>query len=113
MLNGNEGRIWLRDLRRDPRVTVADRNNPYVWVEVKGRVIEDTHEGALEHIHKLAMKYMGERRSTPSWNPGAARAREGRGGEDLKLDPCPSGSPGTSLPWHRIPLTHARKCQQA
>jgi PPOX class probable F420-dependent enzyme len=62
VLNGNEERIWVHDLRRDPRVTVTvtDRYNPYLWVEVRGWVVEDTHEGALEHIHKLAKKYMGE-----------------------------------------------------
>ena len=62
VLSGNEERIWVRDLRRDPRVTltVADRNNPYFWVEVKGLVIEDTDQGALEHVHKLAKNYMGE-----------------------------------------------------
>ena len=32
VLNGNEERIWVRDLRRDPRVTFpgTDRNNPYL-----------------------------------------------------------------------------------
>lgn len=74
VLNGNEERAWVRDLRRDPRVTitVADRNNPYFWVEIKGRVIEDTHEGALEHIHKLAKKYMGED-EYPFLEPGEQR----------------------------------------
>ncbi len=26
---------------------------------IRGRVVEDTHEGADEHINKLAKKYMG------------------------------------------------------
>jgi PPOX class probable F420-dependent enzyme len=62
LLNTSEGRAWPGHLRRDPRVTltVADRNNPYRWVSIKGRVVEDTHDGALAHIHKMAMKYMGE-----------------------------------------------------
>ncbi len=74
VLNGNEERVWVRDLRRDPRVTltVTDQNNPYFWVEIKGRMIEDTHEGALEHIHKLAKKYMGEK-EYPFLEPGEQR----------------------------------------
>lgn len=74
VLNGNEERAWLHRLRRDPRVTitVTDRNNPYLWVEIKGRVVEDTHEGALEHIHKMAMKYMGEE-EYPFLEPGEQR----------------------------------------
>lgn len=74
LLNGNEERVWVRDLRSDPRVTitVADRNNPYLWVEVRGRVVEDSHEGALEHIHKLAKKYMGED-EYPFLEPGEQR----------------------------------------
>lgn len=74
VLNGNEERLWVRALRKDPRVTitVADRNNPYFWVEVKGRVVEDTHEGAREHIHRLAKKYMGEE-EYPFLEPGEQR----------------------------------------
>lgn len=74
VLNGKEERVWVRDLRRDPRVilTVVDRNNPYRWVEIKRHMIEDTHEGALEHIHKLAKKYMGQE-EYPFLEPGEQR----------------------------------------
>jgi PPOX class probable F420-dependent enzyme len=72
VLDGNEERLWARDLRNDSRVTVtvADRNNPYFWGEVRGRVVEVSHEGALEHIHKLAKKYMDE---YPFLEPGEQR----------------------------------------
>jgi PPOX class probable F420-dependent enzyme len=61
VLNSSEGRVWPANLRRDPRVTlnVVNQENPYEYVEIRGRMVEDTHEGADEHIDKLAKKYMG------------------------------------------------------
>jgi PPOX class probable F420-dependent enzyme len=62
LLNTAEGRAWPENLRRDPRVTltVVNNQNPYEYVNIRGRVVEDTHEGADEHIDKLAQKYLGE-----------------------------------------------------
>lgn len=62
VLNTAEGRAWPRNLRRDPRVTltIADRDNPYEYVSIRGRVVDETHEGADEHIDKMAMKYLGQ-----------------------------------------------------
>ena len=59
-LNSAEGRVWPNNVRRDPRVTVtvANAENPYEYTEIRGRVVEDTHEGADEHIDALAKKYM-------------------------------------------------------
>jgi hypothetical protein len=34
-------------------------DNPYEYLEVRGRVAERTHDGADEHIDKLARKYLG------------------------------------------------------
>jgi PPOX class probable F420-dependent enzyme len=61
VLNTAEGRRWLELARRDPRmtVTVYDRENPYEYVSVRGRLAEDTHEGADAHIDAMARKYMG------------------------------------------------------
>jgi PPOX class probable F420-dependent enzyme len=61
VLNTAEGRAWVRNLERDPRVTLTVQNaeNPYEYVEVRGRVAERTHEGADAHIDALAKKYMG------------------------------------------------------
>jgi PPOX class probable F420-dependent enzyme len=61
VLNTAEGRAWPRNLERDPRVTLTVQNleNPYEYVEVRGRVAERTHEGADEHIDAMAKKYMG------------------------------------------------------
>ena len=59
--NTAEGRVWPEYVRRDPRVTIVvpDKDNPYEYVEIKGRVVEDTHEGADDVINRLAKKYLG------------------------------------------------------
>jgi PPOX class probable F420-dependent enzyme len=74
VLNTAEGRAWPRNLERDPRVTltVPNSENPYEYVELRGRVAERTHEGADEHIDQLAKKYMGVD-SYPLRQPGEQR----------------------------------------
>jgi PPOX class probable F420-dependent enzyme len=61
VVNTAEGRVWPRNLERDPRVTVTVQNmeNPYEYLEVRGQVAERTTEGADEHINRLAKKYLG------------------------------------------------------
>jgi PPOX class probable F420-dependent enzyme len=61
LLNSLDGRAWVRNLDRDPRVTctVVDAANPYAFVEIRGRVAERTYDGGNEHIHSLARKYLG------------------------------------------------------
>jgi PPOX class probable F420-dependent enzyme len=61
VLNTAEGRAWPRNLERDPRITLEVQNmeNPYEYVEIRGRVAERTDEGADEHIDALAKKYLG------------------------------------------------------
>ncbi len=61
VLNSAEGRAWPRNLERDPRVTLTVQNldNPYEYVEIRGRVAERTNDGADEHIDALAKKYLG------------------------------------------------------
>src|SRR4051794_25652217 len=56
VVNSAEGRAWPNNIRRDPRVTVTvpNKDNPYEYVQVHGRVVEDTHEGADEWIDRLA-----------------------------------------------------------
>ena len=60
-LNTAEGRAWPRNLEHDPRLTLTVQNmeDPYEYVEIRGRVAERTHEGADEHIDALAKKYLG------------------------------------------------------
>ena len=61
-LNSTEGRDWVRNLRRDPRTSLNVQNleNPYEYVEIRGRASEITPDGAEEHIDFLAKKYLGE-----------------------------------------------------
>ena len=62
LFNTAEGRQKARNLQRNSRLalSVTDRNNPYTWVTVRGRVAEMTHDGADDHIDKLAKKYLGQ-----------------------------------------------------
>jgi PPOX class probable F420-dependent enzyme len=61
-VNSALGRQKDKNLRRDPRVAVAiiDPDNPYRYVEVRGRVREITQQGADAHIDKMAYKYLGK-----------------------------------------------------
>jgi len=61
IVNTAKGRVKDRNMRRDPRVSLAimDPDNPYRYLEVRGRVAEVTEEGAVAHIDKLAKKYLG------------------------------------------------------
>jgi PPOX class probable F420-dependent enzyme len=74
VLNTAEGRAWPRNLERDPRITLEVQNmeNPYEYVEIRGRVAERTHEGADEHIDQLAKKYLGVE-EYPMRQPGEQR----------------------------------------
>lgn len=61
LINTARGRVKQKNLARDPRIAVAviDRNNPYNVATVRGRVLEQTTEGADAHIDKMAKKYLG------------------------------------------------------
>ncbi|HKT47635.1 MAG TPA: PPOX class F420-dependent oxidoreductase [Candidatus Acidoferrales bacterium] len=60
--NSALGRVKDKNIRRDPRVAISvqDPENPYRYVEVRGRVVEITQNGADDHINKLAKKYLGK-----------------------------------------------------
>ncbi len=74
VLNTAEGRAWPRNLERDPRVTLTIQNmeNPYEYLEIRGKVAERTTEGADEHIDAMAKKYMGVE-EYPLRQPGEQR----------------------------------------
>ncbi|MFN7949622.1 MAG: PPOX class F420-dependent oxidoreductase [Blastocatellia bacterium] len=61
IVNSARGRQKDRNMENDPRVSVeiSDPDNPYRYVEIRGRVVEITEQGADEHINKMAKKYMG------------------------------------------------------
>ncbi len=60
--NSAKGRVKDTNIRRDPRVaiTLQDPANPYRYLEVRGRVVEITENGADDHINKLSQKYLGK-----------------------------------------------------
>lgn len=62
IFNSAKGRQKDRNVRRDPRVALAivDPDNPYRYLEVRGKVAEITEQGADAHIDKMAKKYLGQ-----------------------------------------------------
>lgn len=60
--NSARGRVKDKNIRRNPRValSIADPENPYRYLEVRGTVVEITETGADDHIDKLAKKYLGQ-----------------------------------------------------
>ncbi|MGA2783895.1 MAG: PPOX class F420-dependent oxidoreductase [Candidatus Bathyarchaeia archaeon] len=64
LINTAVGRVKHKNIMKDPRVgiSITDQNNPYERVEIRGRVISETREGADEHIDKLANKYTGAKK---------------------------------------------------
>ncbi|MFJ8157272.1 PPOX class F420-dependent oxidoreductase [Streptomyces sp. NPDC094468] len=61
LLSLDEGRIRLRHLRRDPRVTltVLDGADWYTHVTVVGRAVELTEDQGLADIDRIAVHYTG------------------------------------------------------
>jgi len=64
VFNTARGRVKDKNLAKNPRVTLAaaDPDNPYRYVQVRGRVTEITEQGADAHIDKMAKKYLGQDR---------------------------------------------------
>jgi PPOX class probable F420-dependent enzyme len=61
LINTVQGFQKVRNIERDPRVavTVADPDNPARYYSVRGRVVEVSAEGGVEHIESLAQRYLG------------------------------------------------------
>jgi PPOX class probable F420-dependent enzyme len=59
--NTAEGRVKadLIEVGTPVAIAATDPENPYKFVQVRGKVVERTHEGADEHIDSLARKYLG------------------------------------------------------
>jgi PPOX class probable F420-dependent enzyme len=62
IVNTVQGHQKMRNIERDDRValTVSDPSNPTQYLQVRGRVINATTEGGVEHIDRLAQKYTGQ-----------------------------------------------------
>src|SRR5689334_24093486 len=62
LFNSALGRVKDKNVRRDPRVAMAiqDPENPYRYLQLRGRVVEITQDGADAHINKLSETYLGQ-----------------------------------------------------
>ena len=74
LINTAKGRIKQKNVSRDPRVSISliDDENPYSMVTIRGQVLEQTSNGADEHIDKLAKKYLNADRY-PGHSPNIKR----------------------------------------
>jgi len=74
IVNTAKGRRKDRNMRREPRVSLAliDPDNPYRYLEVRGKVVEVTEQGADDHINRMAKKYLGVDKY-PGGQPGEVR----------------------------------------
>ena len=61
LINSVQTHLKTRNIERDARVAVAvsHPDNPSRYFQVRGRVVETTTEGAVDHVEKLAQKYLG------------------------------------------------------
>lgn len=73
IFNTARGRLKDRVMKKLPAVALAiqDPANPYRYLQIRGRVISETEEGAYESICSLREKYRGDR-NYPR-NPGEVR----------------------------------------
>ena len=61
LFNTAIGRQKDKHLQAQPRVSVmlVDPENPYRYLEVRGKIVKSTEEGAVEHIESLSRRYTG------------------------------------------------------
>ncbi len=73
ILNTARGRVKDRVMQRGGKVALAivDPDDPYRYLQIRGRVVDETEEGAYDVICDLRLKYRGDR-NYPK-NPGEVR----------------------------------------
>ena len=61
LINSVQGYVKLENIARDPRVAIAisPSDDPSRYCQVRGRVVNVTTDGAIDHIETLAQKYLG------------------------------------------------------
>ena len=75
-INTARGRVKARTLHPGARVAMAitDPDNPYRYLQVRGRVLNVIEDGADAHIDSLAKKYLGQDKY-PFRQPGEVRVK--------------------------------------
>ena len=73
-VNTAKGRVKARNLQPGAAVALAimDPDNPYRYVQIRGRVANATETGADAHVDSLAKKYLGKDQY-PYRRPGEVR----------------------------------------
>jgi PPOX class probable F420-dependent enzyme len=73
-VNSAKGRVKTRNMPEGARVALAivDPENPFRYIQIRGRVARTTEEGAAQHIDRLAKKYLGQDKY-PWSRPGEVR----------------------------------------
>jgi PPOX class probable F420-dependent enzyme len=61
LINSAKRRVKDRNMRARPQVAlcIQDPANPYRYMQIHGKVVEYTTEGADDHIDALTLKYRG------------------------------------------------------
>jgi PPOX class probable F420-dependent enzyme len=74
LVNTARGRQKDKNMQANGKVSLAilDPDNPYRYIEIRGKVDGATEQGADAHIDKMAMKYMGKDKY-PYHNPKEKR----------------------------------------
>ena len=59
LVNTNEGRTKDRNMKERPQVAIViqDPADPYRYLQIRGKVVNFTREGADEHIDMLSHRY--------------------------------------------------------
>lgn len=73
-VNTARGRVKASNMSRNPNValSVVDPVNGYRYIQIRGKVVRETQEGADAHIDSLAKKYLGKD-TYPFRNPAEQR----------------------------------------
>ena len=73
-VNTAKGRVKARNLREGAPValSIMDPDNPYRYIQIRGRVKRVSEQGADQHIDSLAKKYLGKDKY-PFGQPGEVR----------------------------------------
>jgi PPOX class probable F420-dependent enzyme len=73
-VNSARGRVKTRNMKAGSPVALAiiDPENPYRYLQIRGRVGRVSEEGADQHIDSLAKKYLGQDKY-PYAKPGEVR----------------------------------------